>query len=99
VVCDVTIVKQKRQACADFLGVLAVSINVLRVCCILTTILRVLVPTNGRLELEKAAAGDMQKAAFANQSLRENTALPRTKKAAALDAAASSKRCSRQATV
>jgi hypothetical protein len=38
VVCDGTIVKQKRQACAAFLGVLAVSINVLRVCCILTTI-------------------------------------------------------------
>src|SRR6478672_4919767 len=39
VVCDVTMVKQKRQACAAFLGVLTVSKHVLRVCCILTTIL------------------------------------------------------------
>jgi hypothetical protein len=64
VVCGVTIVKQKRQACADFLGVPAVSINVLRVCCILTTILQVLAPTNGHLEPEKAAAGDTPEAAF-----------------------------------
>jgi hypothetical protein len=57
-VCDVTIVKQKRQACAAFLGVLAVSINVLRVCCIPTTILGV--GTAGQqLEPEKAAAGDI----------------------------------------
>jgi hypothetical protein len=64
VVCDGTIVKQKRQACAAFLGVLAVSINVLRVCCILTTILQVLVPPSGHLEPEKAAAHDMPEAAF-----------------------------------
>src|SRR6185295_17224654 len=40
VVWGVTIVKQKRQASAAFLGVQAVPIDVLRVCCILTTILR-----------------------------------------------------------
>jgi hypothetical protein len=32
-------VKQKRQASADFLGVLAIPWNVVGVCCILTTIL------------------------------------------------------------
>jgi hypothetical protein len=53
VVCDVTIVKQKRQACAAFLGVRAVSINVLRVCCILTTIFKALCY---RLQLEPEKA-------------------------------------------
>jgi hypothetical protein len=108
VVCDVTIVKQKRRACADFLGVLTISINVLRVCCILTTILRVLVPPDGHLEPETAIAGNTPAATFANQTPRENTApdardspheTALTKKAAALNAAASSKRYSRQATV
>jgi len=58
VVCDVTIVKQKRQACAAFLGVLPVSINVLRVCCIPTTIFE-FGAAGQQLEPEKAAAGDL----------------------------------------
>jgi len=53
VVCGITIVKQKRQACAAFLGVLAVSINLLRVCCILTTIFRVFVLSGRFAEPEK----------------------------------------------
>jgi hypothetical protein len=74
VVCDITIVKQKRQACAAFLGVRAISINVLRVCCILTTILRPLAPPDGHLEPETATAGNTPAATFANQTPRENTA-------------------------
>src|SRR5437660_4977445 len=57
VVCGVTIVKQKRQACAAFLGVLTVSINLVSVCCILTTILRVLCPGDG-METGKTRTGD-----------------------------------------
>jgi hypothetical protein len=48
-------VKQKRQACADFLGVPAVSINVLRMCCILTTIFGVFVPPSHIWNRKKAA--------------------------------------------
>jgi len=103
VVCDVTIVKQKRQACAAFLGVLTISINVLRVCCILTTIFGVLAPLRRHREPEKATPASTEGRSSANQLPRENTAPIAsetvTKKAAAVDAAAFPKRCSRQATV
>jgi hypothetical protein len=74
VVCGVTIVKQKRQACAAFLGVLTISINVVSVCCILTTILRVFAPPARYPEPEKAAAATDRRKLFANQLFRENTA-------------------------
>jgi hypothetical protein len=74
VVCGVTIVKQKRQACAAFLGVLTISINVVRVCCILTTIFRVFVLSGRHAEPEKAAPATCPKTHSANQPTRENTA-------------------------
>jgi hypothetical protein len=74
VVWGITIVKQKRQACAAFLGVLTISINVLRVCCILTTIFRVFVLPGRHAEREKAAAATDRRKLFANQLSRENTA-------------------------
>jgi hypothetical protein len=64
VVCDVTIVKQKRQACAAFLGVLTISINVLRGCCILTTILGVSVPPDGISNRKKQQRTEMPEDAF-----------------------------------
>jgi hypothetical protein len=74
VVCGVTIVKQKRQASAAFLGVLPISTNVVRVCCILTTILRGFAPPHG-IGSRKSSSGDRPAEAFlANQLLRENTA-------------------------
>jgi hypothetical protein len=63
-VCGVTIVKQKRQACAAFLGVLTISINVLRVCCILTTIFRVFVLPGRHAKREKAAAATDRRKLF-----------------------------------
>jgi hypothetical protein len=64
VVCGVTIVKQKRQACAAFLGVLAISINVLRVCCIPTTILVVFVPPDGIWKQKKQHEEAIPEVAF-----------------------------------
>jgi hypothetical protein len=74
VVCGITIVKQKRQACAAFLGVLAVSINLLRVCCILTTIFGIFALPDRILESEEAYGRHTNECPFANQSARENTA-------------------------
>src|SRR5439155_18046069 len=72
VVCGVTIVKQKRQASAAFLGVRAVSTNVLRACCILTTILGVLVPPDSRWKWKKQQLATWRGMLFANQHHREN---------------------------
>jgi hypothetical protein len=75
VVRGITIVKQKRQACAVFLGVRAVSINVLRVCCILTTIFRVFVLSGRHAEPEKSSTGGITEGRhFCESTFHENTA-------------------------
>src|SRR5438552_18519058 len=73
VVCGVTIVKQKRQACAAFLGVLTISINVVSVCCILTTILRGSRHRHGIRNRKKQQRRQTGGSFFANQLARENT--------------------------
>jgi hypothetical protein len=67
------IVKQKRQASAAFLGVLAFPINVVRVCCILTTIFRALALPRGIRHRKSSISGSVRQHSFANQPVRENT--------------------------
>jgi hypothetical protein len=62
VVCGATIVKQKRQACAAFLGVLTISINVVSVCGIPTTIFRVFALSGDMRKPKKAATATCRKA-------------------------------------
>jgi hypothetical protein len=86
------IVKQKRRAGAAFLGILTISRNVLRACCILTTIFEAFLPLKTTSETRKATPATHRNTLYRESNFPVKTRLrsPRrfTKKAAAMVAAA-----------
>jgi hypothetical protein len=90
------VVKQKSQAAAAFLGILPIPANVLRACCILTTILPGFSRIQPASELEKATPAADRAGACGRINLPVKIRLRSppglaeglTKKAAARDAAA-----------